>query len=600
MATNKISITNVSAANNTIPSTAIGAMSSRGTNLYAWYNIQYNGVDTYVQEIYNSNTGLHNATAYSTDNGATWTTATNLPATAIWVDNLLYAGGKFVYVAGSSATSSGNTAYSSDGVTWTAGTTITTNYWQSIDYGNGKYMAIAFSTTPNLAYSTNGTSWSTTNLGFSPSYAKIRYGNGVWLVMNSATPLRYWRSTNDGTSWSSALTPPCYASKLYYANGIFIVGDNTSVFVSPDGLSWTNISSQFGLTSGIQDITYYKDTFFLYGFISGNEFLWTSSTGYTWTKYSNTNNILGSNITFAKGDYTNAPFLLMSVINSGATYGQAYKLEPSILGSNGLTYVRVTATSLTGIAQPMTRTLYIKKSQTVSPIYTMQASPGSMQLTSTSDGVVYASAFPSTASLIVYKNGVEQSGWTFSKTDDTGVTSSITGNVVSVSALTTAVDSAFVNVVATKSGEPNVYYKLLVGKNKGGNPSGTAIGSSYSAFSTSQTSVSLKFLTTGYFQVKYGSGSYINAGVWYNPPNAVSPQGGSYWINMNYTSSTSDVLVPTSPSVLNTWQNMNVDREYVLTNAAAGSHIVNLQVGLSTASSGDPSVNGSGTLRLEV
>lgn len=599
MATNKITVTNVSSTNNAVPMTALTAMGSRGTNMHAWKMLWCNGGSTYVQEIFDNNTGLHNTTVYSTDNGATWTTATNLPATAIWADNIMYANGKYVYVSGSSGTSSGNTAYSSDGITWTAGTTITSNYWQSIDYGNGKFMCIAFSTTPNLAYSTNGTSWTTTNLGFSPNYAKIRYGNGVWLVMNNYGVLNYWRSTNDGASWSSTLTSPCYANTLYYANGLFIINDSSAgtTFVSPDGLTWTNISAQFG-NMGIWEIVYYKGIFLLYGNIGGSYYLWTSSTGYTWDKFSNTANIIGTQITFAKGDLTNAPFLMVNYYDAGSTYGSPYKMEPSILGSNGLTYIDVTATKAG--TNPITRRLFIKRSQTVSPIYTIQAFPGSMQLASTSDGIVYPAVFPATSSLVVYKNGIEQSGWSFSKTDDTGVTSSITGNVVSVSALLTAVDSAFVNVVATKSGEPNIYYKLLVGKNKGGIPGGIVAGSSYSAFSTTQTSISLKFLSTGYFQIKYGTGSYTNAGVWFNPPNSVSPPGGGYYINMNYTSTTSDVLVPTSPAALNTWQVLSTDREYVLTNSGAGSHIVSLQVGISASSTGDGAATGSGTLRLQV
>lgn len=599
MATNKISITNVSSANNSVTQTALTAMGTRGTNMHAWYDLWYNGGSTYVQALFNNSTGLHNSTVYSTNNGTSWTTGTNLPSTTIWDSNIVYAGGKFVYVAGDSGTASGATAYSSDAITWTAGTTITSNFWQSMDYGNGKFIAIAFSTAPNMATSTNGTSWSTSSLGFSPNSANIKYGGGVWLIMNKSTTLSYWRSTNDGTSWSSALTPPCYATTLYYANGVFIVSDSTSVFVSPDGLTWTNISTQFGLTSGISDIVYYKGIFLLYGFISGSLYLWSSSNGYTWDKFSTTPNILGSGITFAKGDLTNAPFLMINAIDSGATYGQPYKLDVSILGANGLTYVDVIA-SKSGLSDLRQR-LYIKRSQTVSPIYTMQAFPGSMQLTSTSDGVVYASAFTTaTSTLSVLKNAVVQSGWTFSVTNDTGLTSSISGSTLTVTALTTAVDSAFANITASKVGEQNVYLKILIGKNKSGTPSGIVAGSSYSAFSTTQTSISLKFLTTGYFQIKYGSGSYANVGIWYNPPNAISPQGGSYWINMNYTSTTSDVLVPTSPSVLNTWQNMNVDREYVLTNSGAGSHIVNLQVGLSTASTGDPSVTGSGILRLQV
>ena len=49
-------------------------------------------------------------------------------------------------------------AYSTDGITWTEGTiSDTSRNWNSVCYGNGKFIAIASSTV--FAYSTDGINW---------------------------------------------------------------------------------------------------------------------------------------------------------------------------------------------------------------------------------------------------------------------------------------------------------------------------------------------------------------------------------------------------------------------------------------------------------
>lgn len=103
-----------------------------------------------------------NTAAYSTDNGATWTTAAGFP-NGQW-HAVCYGGGKFVAVN----SAAGKAMYSSDGNVWTGISLPGGNGWLSIAYGNGRFVA---ATTGRVAYSDNLTDW--TAVG-------IRYGGDTW------------------------------------------------------------------------------------------------------------------------------------------------------------------------------------------------------------------------------------------------------------------------------------------------------------------------------------------------------------------------------------------------------------------------------------
>ena len=80
-----------------------------------------------------------------------------LPSSATW-KSVTYGNGKFVAVASSSTTA----AYSTDGITWTAATLPSSHSWYSVTYGNGKFVAVAGSST-TAALSRYGDVW--TNIG---------------------------------------------------------------------------------------------------------------------------------------------------------------------------------------------------------------------------------------------------------------------------------------------------------------------------------------------------------------------------------------------------------------------------------------------------
>ena len=68
---------------------------------------------------------------------ALWTSGGSLPSSANWM-SVTYGDGKFVTVASSSSKS----AYSTDGINWTASTLPSSANWMSVTYGDGKFVAV--------------------------------------------------------------------------------------------------------------------------------------------------------------------------------------------------------------------------------------------------------------------------------------------------------------------------------------------------------------------------------------------------------------------------------------------------------------------------
>jgi hypothetical protein len=110
--------------------------------------------------------------AYSSD-GINWTAST-LPSSANW-SSVIYGNGKFVTVASSSSDKS---AYSSDGITWTASTLPSSSSWSSVTYGNGKFVPVAYNSNKS-AYSSDGITWTASTLPSSAYWYTLTFSNSV-------------------------------------------------------------------------------------------------------------------------------------------------------------------------------------------------------------------------------------------------------------------------------------------------------------------------------------------------------------------------------------------------------------------------------------
>ena len=118
-----------------------------------------------------------------------------MPSTESW-NSVTYGNGKFVAIVFDSNTA----AYSVDGITWTATTMPSTAKWWSISYGNGKFVATV-SNSNTAAYSEDGITWSSSTMPISRYWRSVTYGNGKFVAIASSsadTAFSY-----DGITWKN-------------------------------------------------------------------------------------------------------------------------------------------------------------------------------------------------------------------------------------------------------------------------------------------------------------------------------------------------------------------------------------------------------------
>jgi hypothetical protein len=196
--------------------------------------------------------------AYSTDNGVTWTAVAD---STIWnvgtsstgviltasIQDIAYVNNRFVAVGGG-----GRMAYSSDGVSWTAGaenvlgTSIygTGNSITAIAYGNNRFVAVG--SQGKMAYSDdNGVTWTAvadSTFGDSTIYA-IAYGNNRF-VAASHDDIAY---SADGANWTAVADRPLrmdsivdWIEAIGFGGNRFVAGARTGIAYSDNGASWTS------------------------------------------------------------------------------------------------------------------------------------------------------------------------------------------------------------------------------------------------------------------------------------------------------------------------------------------------------------------------
>jgi hypothetical protein len=130
----------------------------------------------------------------STD-GATWTSKPDLPGAPQSL-SVLYAGGQFVVVGRNFA------AVSTDGTTWTTGLLPGDDYWNSLTYGNGTYVAVSNASNNSFATSTDGLNWTVQPFG-SGRWFGLTYANGQFIAVG----LNGAATSPDGQRWTAAQLP---------------------------------------------------------------------------------------------------------------------------------------------------------------------------------------------------------------------------------------------------------------------------------------------------------------------------------------------------------------------------------------------------------
>jgi hypothetical protein len=189
--------------------------------------------------------------------------------------------GTTVILANGSPNGTNITRYSTDNVTWIAGSSLPTAQWTSIAAGDGKFVAVSFGTIG--ATSTNGSSWTEIALP-TGQYNSVAYGNENWIAVGYGTS---GAKSTDGSTWSSSTLPEgAEWSSVAYGKGKFVAvaaSDSTitnTAYTVDNGDSWTLGS----FAGGCKSIAYGNNRFVaISGGYAGADDCFISFDGISWT-----------------------------------------------------------------------------------------------------------------------------------------------------------------------------------------------------------------------------------------------------------------------------------------------------------------------------
>lgn len=199
-----------------------------------WYFVECG--DVYVPVISHMFVAVANnskVSSASTLDGITWTARTLL-SYEYWY-SVAYGNNTFVAVG-----YSGAVATSLDGINWTMGTMPSNANWYSVAYGNGVFVAIAADPSTAAVSSPDGITWTARTLPSSGYWYSVAYGNGMFVALSAYTAVA--ATSPDGITWTARTLPSSsYWQSVAYGNGMFVAvaTAGTVAASSPDGITWT-------------------------------------------------------------------------------------------------------------------------------------------------------------------------------------------------------------------------------------------------------------------------------------------------------------------------------------------------------------------------
>jgi hypothetical protein len=174
--------------------------------------------------------GYFQTSAISTD-GITWT-ATTMPESTYW-QSVTYGDNKFVAVS----YIGGYSAYSSNGIAWSGTTLPADAYWVSVTYGDNKFVAVGYFH-DSAAYSTDGIDWTQNSLpGGSQRWNSVAYGKGKFVAV--ATYANFVAHSTDGINWGTGEVSFQPWKQVAYGNDKFVIMATSYAAYSDDGITWT-------------------------------------------------------------------------------------------------------------------------------------------------------------------------------------------------------------------------------------------------------------------------------------------------------------------------------------------------------------------------
>lgn len=586
---------------------------------------------------------LVNVTATLTGNRVDVTAMASLGATGTSTDVTLniaaagwtgllgtyYGGGLFMATGINVTPTAYDYVYTSpDFATWTLVNVGATGHWRyaAHDEETGAWCVLERTTGGNrVRRSLNGgASWSGVTLPGGGLWYDMAAGNGRIIITDQSSTGGY-RSTDGGATWS-AITLPADSMKVFPgADGVWLGFDASSQnYISRDhGSTWATLND---LPAPIQSACEFRGRTIIT--VSG------ASTK-VWTIQGNSGSLAQSTLPASR---TSAEVIVVQdvlyVVGNGAlqysTDGLAYRAASSAtmpassvpvmrtsqslgtdfvptfnVGSSlaartpllatsdsvGAVVVRATQTGQVDIV----RTLPVRKSGAEGDVLAFSASPYSLALPATSDGVV-TSFDGATITAVAELNGAnDTANWTWNWTATYLTPSSGSSNVATFTGMDQAETVGQVTFRASRAGYRDVVGTVEVRKVLGTESSGPRIGSAYSVVETANTFIGVRFNTDGSVDVKRGSGgSYTRLTQWAGA--VVAGVGSSYWLYVAPRAGTHALSAGTEDA----WLALSSARSFEMTDAGSGVHTYEADVYIGTSSSGANAVAGFFSMRLIV
>ena len=216
--------------------------------------------------------GVLTNVSYSYD-GINWVNGGFLGADYVTFGNGLFVAIWFAIVSG---TPQSFIRTSTDGINWTSRTPSEAMNFRDISYGNGLFVAVAFSGTNKIMTSPDGITWTSRSISVANArLTGVAYGNGIWVAISEwvvgVTSTIF--TSSDGLTWSAgALVYDL--NTIHFANGIFTTGN----YHSFDGITWISNLSPFIPN----DITFGNGYFIMVNSFGINKIAY-SQNGINWT-----------------------------------------------------------------------------------------------------------------------------------------------------------------------------------------------------------------------------------------------------------------------------------------------------------------------------
>ena len=111
-----------------------------------------------------------------------------------------------------------------DGVTWSTQTSAADNSWKSVTYGNGLFVAVAYSGTGNrVMTSFDGLTWTSRTSAVDNNWLSVTYGNGLFVAVSSNGTGNRVMTSPDGITWTSRTSAADNDwTSVTYGNGLFV------------------------------------------------------------------------------------------------------------------------------------------------------------------------------------------------------------------------------------------------------------------------------------------------------------------------------------------------------------------------------------------